>query len=75
MEEHAQTMSIPTPAPVGLAILASTVKPTFLTAQRVLALMEVPAQIESMDIPVPVVRASLVPTVSMRSMSVIPNRA
>lgn len=34
MEELAQTMSIPTPAPVGPALLAFTVKPTFLTVLK-----------------------------------------
>lgn len=39
------------------------------------ALMEGHAQIESMAIPVPAAPASLVPTVSMKSMNVIPNPA
>lgn len=34
MEAHAQTMLTPTPAPVGLALLASTVKPASLIALK-----------------------------------------
>lgn len=34
MEAHAQTMLTPTPAPVSLALLASTVKPTSLIALK-----------------------------------------
>lgn len=34
MEAHAQTMLTPTHAPVGLALLASTVKPTSLTVLK-----------------------------------------
>lgn len=34
MEARAQTMLIPTPAPVGLALLASIVKPTYLIALK-----------------------------------------
>lgn len=75
MEAHAQTMLTPTPAPVGLALLASTVRPTSLIAQKALASMEGRAQIKSMAIPVPAVQASLAPTASTRSMSVTPSPA
>lgn len=75
MEAHAQTMLIPTPAPVGLALLASTAKPTSLIALKALASMEGRAQIKSMAIPVPAARASLAPTASTRSMSVTPSPA
>lgn len=75
MEEHAQTMLTPTPAPVGLASLASTVKPTSMTALKALASMEGPAQIKSTATPALVVQASQAPTVSTRSMSVTPSPA
>lgn len=73
MEALAQTMLTPTPAPACLASLASTVKPTSLTALKVLASMEERAQTKSMATPVPVAQASLAPTASMRSTSVTPS--
>lgn len=75
MEARAQTMLIPTPAPVGLALPASTVKPTYLIALKALASMEERVQIKSMVIPVTAAQASLAPTASMRSMSVTPSPA
>lgn len=75
MEELAQTMLTPTLAPVGLASLASTAKPTSMTALKALALTEGPAQIKSMGTPALVVQASQAPTVSTRSMSVTPSPA
>lgn len=73
MEERVQTMLTLTPVPVGLALLASTVKPTYLTALRVPVSMEGHAQTKSMAIPVPAAQASLALIASMRSMSVTPS--
>lgn len=75
MEPHAQTMLTPTPAPVGLVLLASTAKPTSLIALKAHALMEERAQIKSTAIPVPAVQASLAPTANTRSTSVTPSPA
>lgn len=75
MEAHAQTMLTPTPAPVGLALLASTAKPTSLIALKALASMVGRAQIKSTAIPVPAAQASLALTASMRLMSVTPSLA
>lgn len=75
MEAHAQITLTPTPAPVGLALLAFTVKPTSLIALKALASMEGRAQIKSMIIPAPAVQASLAPTANTRSTSVTPSPA
>lgn len=66
-------MLTPTPAPVGLAFLAFTAKPTSLIAQKALVLMEGLAQIKSTAIRVLAAQASLAPTASMRSTSVTPS--
>lgn len=75
MEEHAQTMSTRTHAPVGRASLVFTVKLTSLIVQKVLASMVEPAQIKSMATPAPAALASLAPTANMKSMSVTPSPA
>lgn len=69
MEELVQTMSTLTLVPVGLASLAFTAKPTYLTALKVLVSMEGHVQTKSMAIPAPAAQASLALTASMRSMS------
>lgn len=68
-------MLTPTPALVGLALQASTVKPTSLIALKALASMEGRAQIRSTAILVPAAQASLAPTANTRSMSVTPSPA
>lgn len=75
MEAHVQTMSTPTPAPAGLALPASTAKPTSLIALKALASMEGRAQIKSTAIPVPAAQASLAPTANTRSTSATPSPA
>lgn len=75
MEAHAQTMLTHTPAPVDLALLASTAKPTSLIALKALASTEGRAQIKSMVMPVPAAQASLAPTANMRSTNVTPSPA
>lgn len=75
MEAHAQTMLTHTPAPVGLALLASTAKPTSLIALKALASMEGSAQIKSTGIRVLAAQASQAPTANMRSTSVTPSHA
>lgn len=75
MEARAQTMLTLTPAPVGLALPASTAKPTSLIALKALASMAGHAQIKSTAIPVPAAQASLAPTANTRSTSVTPSPA